>query len=156
MTDPQSRHDADDAELFRELVEWEGDGFPAALDPIIRRFRNPARPDLYVARGWWPLIIRLNRRLAALAPDYRLVQVKQKFGGLRFYLESTPDGDVGAQFTPLLEEAEAEAYRTCEVCGKPGVLYVSREGGYVRLCPDDAGVKYTPVDDQDDDGGDQP
>lgn len=35
--------------------------------------------------GWYPLIVDLNSKLAALDPDYEIHQVKEKFGTLRFY-----------------------------------------------------------------------
>lgn len=147
VNDQQPRPAADDAELFRQLVEWEGDDLPSALDPLLARFRDSARPDFYVSQGWWPLIVKLDQRLAMLDPSYRLSQVKSKFAILQFYLASMPRHDVGSAFANAIREAEAEAARTCELCGKPGVLRRSREGTYALLCADDAGTKYRPTGD---------
>ena len=36
-------------------------------------------------KGWYPLIIELDQKLAEIAPDYTLHQVKEKFGTLRYY-----------------------------------------------------------------------
>lgn len=36
-------------------------------------------------KGWYPLIIKLDRELAEIAPDYELHQVKEKYGTLRYY-----------------------------------------------------------------------
>lgn len=36
-------------------------------------------------RGWYPIVVELDEQLAALFPRYELHQVKEKFGGLRFY-----------------------------------------------------------------------
>lgn len=36
---------------------------------------------------WLPHLSELDAQLAALDPDYRLVQIKVKFGGLRYYIE---------------------------------------------------------------------
>ena len=49
-------------------------------------------------------------------PNYRAVQIKEKFGGLRVYLAlaGTPEME------KAISEAEAESFRTCDVCGKPG------------------------------------
>jgi hypothetical protein len=41
--------------------------------------------------------------------------VKEKFGGLRFYMTCDTD-----EIFNLIQEAEALSYKTCEVCGKPG------------------------------------
>lgn len=55
------------------------------------------------------------------------VQVKEKFGGLRFY---TDGGD--EQTYAMIRMAESMAVRTCEDCGNPGT---TRYGGWHRtLC----------------------
>lgn len=54
-------------------------------------------------------------------------QVKEKFGGLRFYYDGGDDYIRGA-----VSMAETMAAITCEECGKPGEL---RTGGWMRtLC----------------------
>ena len=42
-------------------------------------------------------------------------QVKEKFGGLRFYMTCGTD-----EIYDLIEKAEALSYKTCEECGQPG------------------------------------
>lgn len=37
------------------------------------------------ARGWYPILVDLDEQLRALFPNYELQQVKEKYGGLRFY-----------------------------------------------------------------------
>lgn len=39
-------------------------------------------------RGWYPLLTELDRELVVLLPRYRILQVKEKFAGLRFYWRS--------------------------------------------------------------------
>lgn len=51
------------------------------------------------------------------AEAFRVVQVKEKFGGLRFYTNYHTD-EIGK----LIGDAERLSYKTCEVCGQPGVL----------------------------------
>jgi hypothetical protein len=59
------------------------------------------------------------------------VQVKEKFGGLRFYYEG---GDKIVD--GMVRMAESWATVTCEVCGNPGTL---RKGGWIRtLCDEHA------------------
>jgi hypothetical protein len=54
-------------------------------------------------------------------------QVKEKFGGLRFYCDNADDYVQGA-----ITFAESMSYRTCEDCGAQGS---KRPGGWVRtLC----------------------
>lgn len=43
------------------------------------------------------------------------VQVKEKFGGLRFYVNNADDRVYG-----MIDMASAMSYRICEQCGKPG------------------------------------
>jgi hypothetical protein len=67
-------------------------------------------------------------RLAKAIEDLpTIVQVKEKFGGLRFYMDGgTPELEHYVTF------AEAMASRTCEICGKPGE---SRNTGWIKtLC----------------------
>ena len=45
-------------------------------------------------------------------------QVKEKFGGLRFYVDRASDDHYN-----YITFAESMSYRTCEVCGKPGTYY---------------------------------
>ena len=57
----------------------------------------------------------------------KAAQVKEKFGGLRFYMTVGID-----KIFNLVEEAEALSYKTCEECGKPGE---ERGGGWIHtLC----------------------
>lgn len=37
-------------------------------------------------KGWYPLVIELDQKLAEIEPNYTLHQVKEKFGTLRYYI----------------------------------------------------------------------
>lgn len=79
--------------------------------------------------GWFDLIYRLCEDLnqMELPEGFEVVQVKEKFGGLRFY----PDFGTEEIFNRI-NLAEEESYRTCEVCGKPGK---PNKGSWIRtLC----------------------
>lgn len=67
-----------------------------------------------VNKGWAPLIRRLYEEKP---PDVEVYQVKEKYGGLRFYTGPAPE-----EYYDLISEVENESYRTCEVCGQPGSL----------------------------------
>jgi hypothetical protein len=45
-------------------------------------------------------------------------QVKEKFGGLRFYVDHATD-----EHYNYINFAESMSYRTCETCGAPGTYY---------------------------------
>jgi hypothetical protein len=80
--------------------------------------------------GWDGLITRLCERLDALAlPGLRVVQVKEKFGTLRFYVEGGNKAVAG-----LIRQAEVESAETCEWCGSRGELRKSARGYFLTLC----------------------
>jgi hypothetical protein len=55
------------------------------------------------------------------------VQVKEKFGGLRFYVQAATD-----KHYQYISFAESMSYRTCEECGSPGKTYT--DGWHMTLC----------------------
>jgi hypothetical protein len=55
------------------------------------------------------------------------VQVKEKFGGLRFYVQAATD-----KHYQYISFAESMSYRTCEECGAPGKTYT--DGWHMTLC----------------------
>lgn len=61
----------------------------------------------------------------------RPVQIKQKFGTLRFTTRVLPDAEpVPPEVTAAREYALAQSEVTCESCGAPGVM---RQAGYIRV-----------------------
>ena len=55
------------------------------------------------------------------------VQVKEKFGGLRFYVQAATN-----KHYDFISFAESMSYRTCEMCGAPGKTYT--DGWHTTLC----------------------
>lgn len=72
--------------------------------------------------GWYPILAELEGRLREIDPDYRVLQIKEKFGTLRFYWTSRHDE--AAQVA--VAAAEAASARTCERCGAAGRLRIRR------------------------------
>ena len=90
-----------------------------------------------VGKGWWPIIERLSSSIQQhiefvnkkeeVCPQVVVMQVKEKFGGLRFYYEGGDDYVHG-----LVSMAESWADIACETCGGIGQR---RSGGWIRtLC----------------------
>lgn len=90
-----------------------------------------------VGAGWWPILESLcsniqqhldwANRESEVVPQVVVEQIKEKFGGLRFYYQG---GD--EQIHGMVRMAEAWADSSCEECGKPGER---RSGGWIRtLC----------------------
>ncbi len=81
-----------------------------------------------VGDGWVSILDALATRLIALGWDRKLLQVREKFGLLRFY----PESGLTHEMQAAVEEAISLSAKTCEDCGEPGV---AQEGDWVRtLC----------------------
>jgi len=73
--------------------------------------------------GWFAIVWKLCEDLEPLVAEdekatghpFEVLQVKEKFGGLRFYVSHRTDA-----IRKRIEAAQLEAARTCEVCGQPG------------------------------------
>jgi superfamily II helicase len=69
--------------------------------------------------GWNEIIQGTHEKLRWLDPDYHINQIKEKFGGLRYYF--TPSKDVSIIQRNIMNDvvalAEYYAWRTCEKCG---------------------------------------
>jgi hypothetical protein len=95
-----------------------------------------------VGPGWAGLLDQLDAELRAIDPGYQTVQVKEKFGLLRVYVDGTPvqaDIIMGGQAANVRIESTAtddnwrglqdviDKYENlsagiCEECGEPGTL----------------------------------
>ncbi len=84
--------------------------------------------------GWLDLIHDLAAELTEIASregqEILCAGVKEKFGGLRFYISGGNSDAVHA-----VREAERASYAICEVTGRPGTLCVNTNGGYRTLAP---------------------
>jgi len=75
--------------------------------------------------GWYDLVYNLSEKLQQLIAtlpedkrkDYKVVQVKQKFGGLRVYMHKSTN-----EIHNLIDAAAELSFKTCETCGQPGQL----------------------------------
>jgi len=76
--------------------------------------------------GWYPILdtlsAQLEKEIIKLKTKYpneeripRATQVKEKFGGLRFYMSTETD-----EIDWYIQEAVHKASHTCETCGNPG------------------------------------
>ena len=75
-----------------------------------------------VGDGWFEILQDCLRDLRSiretgLAPNLILVQVKEKFGTLRVYVNGEDEGDI---VQSILDYAETRSSWTCDECGKAG------------------------------------
>ena len=81
--------DVDDQQSLNALHVPEDAGEHAdALRGMLVRIPDGWGRWIRCDRGWYPLLVELDEQLRALLPNYELDQVKEKYGGLRYYWES--------------------------------------------------------------------
>ena len=84
--------------------------------------------EFCIGAGWADIVFDLNEKLETESPKYQILQIKEKFGGLRFYT----DGLTYAGWD-YVSEAEKLSFKTCEECGRSGKIWNHR--GWVKnLC----------------------
>ncbi len=92
-------------------------------------------PSLDVGDGWADVIVFAVMIGEAVDPDFEVGQVKEKFGGLRFYAD-----------LPIVTELMIEglANNVCERCGEFGSLsYSDGPGPWLKtLCKDHLDTDY--------------
>ena len=110
---------------------------PTEETPWEGRHKLIADCKSHVGPGWHDILTRLVDGLFELGWDGQVLQVKEKFGGLRFYV-----GSSSMAIHDRIQEAENEAAKTCEECGAPGVL---RDGSWLKtLCDEHGGSPAHP------------
>jgi hypothetical protein len=80
-----------------------------------------------VGPGWSGILDRLYDKLPK---KLYVMQVKEKYGSLRFYV-----GSASNRTFDLISKAEKESETTCEMCEKPGEIKQIR-GWYSCRCPE--------------------
>jgi hypothetical protein len=98
---------------------------------LLDGFWAPDRCWSEIPYGWALLIGKLHLQLKELAPHYKIDQVKEKFGGLRFYVTHVPLAE-SKEFYELISKAESESYNICMDCGAPGTL--KKDGWWRTNC----------------------
>jgi hypothetical protein len=85
--------------------------------------------DVWFPESWTSIIEEIHNKLVGLDPKYRTIQIKQKFGGLRFYF-STENYDHAQEMQDFVDQKESQSYKICIDCGKPSTKY----SGFYAVC----------------------
>lgn len=124
-----------DEELERELVNQ----YPELFDYYDEEFDGPA-PQISLfgfecGDGWYGIIDSLCETITNQGIDLKVVQVKEKFGGLRFYYQEVEveDEAKGDLLHGAVRMASNMSFRVCESCGSPGELR-DDDGWYKTRC----------------------
>ena len=81
--------------------------------------------------GWLHVIEKLDDELSAIDPDYTIDQIKQKFGGLRYYFTSEHHLE---ELYQLVVTAERQCWKTCENCGVTDGVTTNKQGCVRTYC----------------------
>ena len=134
--------------MEQDLAYQEYDAFVKNLKATYPRMFDQKYGGVECGAGWWSIIhslcaaiqnhidwqintaehaAKLSKPVPAVAPQVVVLQIKEKFGGLRFYYTGGDDYIRG-----LVSMAEAWAAKSCEECGAPGAR---RSSGWIKtLC----------------------
>ena len=127
--------------MRRELQQKLFEKYPDLYRLRIAKEGEPLEPIVFGIEcedGWFDLIDRLSQQVVSLDPEATVVQVKEKFGGLRFYLNGSHDAWEASM------KAEEESYTICEACGKPGTLRDNDRFYIQTLCDEHAKEESSP------------
>ena len=88
-----------------------------------------------VGAGWHPIIDDLHSNLGLLLHDYDVLQIKEQYGGLRYYvlLDFRVARENRVQALHAIGDAERQSLLTCEGCGEEGDTQY-HGGWYKTLC----------------------
>lgn len=90
-----------------------------------------------IGYGWWPLVDKLcadiTKELENKPPcsdweTFQISQIKEKWGGLRCYIDN--GGGLDSNIYQLIITAENKSFEICEECGSPGR---ERGGGWIKV-----------------------
>lgn len=116
------------------------DAFEARMTEQYPKMFSQPFGGFAIGEGWWPIVeslchniqhyldwINKNHDAHPVVEQVVVAQIKEKFGGLRFYYDGGDDRVYG-----MVRMAESWASHSCETCGAPGT---SRSGGWIKtLC----------------------
>jgi hypothetical protein len=126
------------------MIEEDYDKFADHMTEKYPKIFSKPYGGFCIGPGWWPIVEKLcdqiqhhidwnNKNAVAGYKDFQPIeqvvvdQIKEKFGGLRFYYQGGDNYIRG-----LVSMAESWAWHSCEECGVPGK---SRGGGWIKtLC----------------------
>jgi ribosomal protein L37AE/L43A len=102
--------------------------------PLLTKLDQHWKDD--IGPGWHALLDELHEKLLEVDPDYKIEQVKEKFGGLRYYIST----HVGSKAFDIEAEYEARSFHICEECGQEGRLHRRPSHGWIQTVCDACGA----------------
>lgn len=111
-------------------------------DRIVEEYPNAFEEDksfwASAGNGWFGIIEDIIKKAHELDLTINIRQVKEKFGGLRFYYEVVDeeyDDNNTEELAELVREKEDESFETCEQCGTKENVETKGDSWIKTLCP---------------------
>lgn len=103
---------------------------------ILDRFVEGVPTRIDCGYGWADLIKECDNVLFIEDPNYTISQIKEKFGGLRFYF-NTSDMKQYSRLNSIIMAIEEKSLETCEECSAPGYRRRHSNMGYMYTTCDE-------------------
>ena len=105
---------------------------------LVDKFLPNYYKSVDVDEGWYQIVVDCDNLLTEIDPDYQIAQIKQKFGGLRYYFQPSDvnNSELYVKMNAVVLAYEKIASITCEATGNPGVLMKSTGGWFKTLDPE--------------------
>lgn len=87
--------------------------------------------QVWLPQGWTKIVSNLVQALEQTDPDFKVAQVKEKLGGLRFY----DAGGLSFAGQLLINLTQALSHSVCQKCAMPGQT-LNLNGWTSTLCTD--------------------
>lgn len=106
--------------------------YPDYLQPVLKRINPEYGMNIRCDEGWWKLIALCDKELASIDPMYTVFQIKEKFGGLRYYYAPSNPSNRG-KMDEIVRKYEKICAMTCEITGGHGFLMSDGNKLYGRV-----------------------
>lgn len=89
---------------------------------------GPILCGAWCPEGWVDIVKEALKNAKALDPNLKVTQIKEKFGGLRLYVDSDDP-----MVNRIVADTEKKSMKVCQKCSAPGEHQTVR-GWYVTMC----------------------
>ena len=135
----------EDIKTYEIMTKQEFEKYLIDIGGLNRTYREYKGPIIeagwfHIQEGWYEIVTNIIDELLSLGWNKRIAQVKEKFGGLRFYVETD---DIPEGGWDVIDKYEKKSRSICEKCGGEGVL---RSGKWLRTLCDEHSEGNPPFD----------
>ena len=127
-----------DTRNLKELLPEDAGEYADDLLDILSRMAVGYWPTIGCEKGWYPILVQLNKELKEITDNYEVLTVKTVHGELTFNIK-VPDFEHNLlpSMTSSITVARGRCRCTCEKCGEKGDTITTQMGPQV-LCTEHA------------------